>query len=306
MPRNTNPRPRQGFTLIELLVVIAIISVLIALLLPAVQSAREAARVSQCANNSKQLMLSTHNYATSYDGQLPPANFYQVVNSQTNNAAEGSAFYALLPYYEQAQIFSTYTQDRPDAGYKGAQTIPLSIHICPTDPTNKNGIAIVDGKTATSNYCMNLELFGAGNTFDQYHKGKPSPYKIGTIPDGTSNTIGLFETAGSFPGYPTVDPQSGTYENIMAWAPPAYPNTIGPYWPNPDELVGQVNYTGSYPLPQIGINPMQANPNLCQSFHSIMNITMMDGSVRKITPSINQKIWSQAIYPNDGGPMGQW
>jgi prepilin-type N-terminal cleavage/methylation domain-containing protein len=304
MRRNTNPRPRQGFTLIELLVVIAIIGVLIALLLPAVQAAREAARVMQCANNSKQLMLSTHNFATSYDGQLPAANFFQVVNSQTGLAAEGSAFYGLLPYYEQSTIFATYTQNTTTPGYLGSQFIPMSIHICPSDTTNNNGIAILGGQVATSNYCMNLELFGAGGTFNI--KGKPSPYRIGTIPDGTSNTIGLFETAGSFPGYPTFDPQSGTYENIMAWSYPAYPNTYGPYWPNPDELVGQPNYTGSYPLPQIGITAMQANPNLCQSFHSIMNIAMMDGSVRKITASINQTIWSQAINPNDGGPLGQW
>ena len=304
MRRNTNPRPRQGFTLIELLVVIGIISVLIALLLPAVQAAREAARVMQCANNSKQLMLSTHNFATSYDDQLPPANFFQFVNSQTGLAAEGSAFYALLPYYEQSTIFATYTQNTTAPGYLGAQFIPMDIHICLTDPTNNNGIAILGGQVATSNYCMNLEVFGAGGTFNI--KGAISPYRIGTMPDGTSNTIGLFETAGSFPGYPTLDPQSGTYENIMAWSYPAYPNTYGPYWPNPDELVGQRNYTGSYPLPQIGITAMQANPNLCQSFHSVMNIAMMDGSVRKITPGINRTIWSQAINPNDGGPLGQW
>lgn len=304
MSRNANPRTRQGFTLIELLVVIGITSLLIALLLPAVQSAREAARVTQCANNSKQLMLSMHNFATSYDGQLPAANFFQVVNSKTSLAAEGSAFYGLLPYYDQATIFAMYTQDITTPGYLGSQFIPISIHICPTDPTNNNGIAILGGKVATSNYCMNLELFGAGGTFNI--KGKPSPFGIGTIPDGSSNTIGLFETAGSFPGYPTLDPQSGTYENIMAWSYPAYPNTYGPYWPNPDELMGQPNYTGCYPLPQIGITANQANPNLCQSFHSIMNIGMMDGSVRKITKSINQTIWSQAINPNDGGPMGKW
>lgn len=299
---HSNRPDRRGFTLIELLVVIAIIGLLVAMLLPAVQAAREAARITQCANNSRQLMLSTHNFATSFDGQLPEANFYQVVDAQTGLAAEGSAFYQLLPYYDQEPMFQKYTQDIPNPGYLGAQSIPMTIHICPSDLTNNNGISLLGGQVATSNYCMNLEVFGAFGTFNI--KGKPSPYRIGTLPDGSSNTIGIFETAASYPGYPTLDPQSGTFENIMAWSYPAYPNTYGPYWPNPDELVGQRNYTGSYPLPQIGVTANSANPNLCQSFHNIMNLGMMDGSVRKITKSINQSIWSQAINPNDGGPMG--
>lgn len=304
MHRNANRGARRGFTLIELLVVIGIIGVLCALLLPAVQAARERARVMQCANNAKQLMLSAHNFATAFDSQLPVANFYQVVNPQTGAAAEGSAFYVLLPYYEQATIYATYTQNTTSPGYLGSQFIPMQIHICPDDTTNTNGISNLGGQVATSNYCMNLEVFGARGTFNL--KGVPSPLRIGTLPDGTSNTIGLFETSGSYPGYPALDPQSGTYENIMAWSYPAYPNTYGPYWPNPDELVGQPNYTGSYPLPQIGITAMQANPNWVQSYHTVMNLAMFDGSVRTITAGINQRVWSQAINPQDGGPIGQW
>ncbi len=295
---------RGGFTLIELLVVIAIIAVLIGLLVPAVQKVRDAASRIKCANNIHQLLIAIHNYAGDNDGYLPPANFYRVVNPQTGNAAEGSAFYAILPYCEQDNLFQLYTQDRPDAGYRGAQYVPINpLHVCPADPTSPNGIASLDGKTATSNYALNLALFGAAGTFNI--KGVPSPYRLGNIPDGSSNTIGIVETSGCFPSYPTIDPQSGTPENYMAWAPPAYTNTIGPYWPNPDELPGQIHFTGTFPLPQIGVRPAVANPNLCQSYHAtVMNLGVMDGSVRSIGTSLSATTWTNALIPDDGQALG--
>ncbi|MBI3462108.1 MAG: DUF1559 domain-containing protein, partial [Planctomycetes bacterium] len=91
----------SGFTLVELLVVIAIIGILIALLLPAVQQAREAARRSQCVNNLKQIGLAIHNYHDSYS-VLPSAE-----PGGTGTLARASAFAAILPYLDQT---ATYTQ----------------------------------------------------------------------------------------------------------------------------------------------------------------------------------------------------
>jgi prepilin-type N-terminal cleavage/methylation domain-containing protein len=303
LPFSARPRP-SGFTLIELLVVIAIIAVLIGLLLPAVQKVREAAARVKCANNIKQLLLATHNYASEGEDRLPPANFFRVVNRQTGRAAEGSAFYALLPYYEQDNLFRLYTQDRPDAGYLGGQYVPLNpIHVCPADPTTNGGVATLDNRTATSNYAINLALFGADGTFNV--KGAPPPYRLGNIPDGTSNTIGLVETSGCFPGFPTLNAQSGTPENFMSWPYPAYPNTMGPYWPNPDELPGQPNYKGFFPSPQFGVTPQKADPNLCQSYHTgVMNIGLMDGSVRNISAGLSTATWSNALDPADGQVLG--
>jgi prepilin-type N-terminal cleavage/methylation domain-containing protein len=294
---------RRGFTLIELLVVIAIIAILVALLVPAVQKVREMASRIQCANNMKQLMLSVHNYAGASNSRLPPSNFYQIVNALTGNAAEGSAFYALLGFYEQQAIFNLYTQDRPDAGYRGAQYVPICpIHVCPSDPTTINGIATTDSKSATSNYALNLCVFGAGGSWAV--KGAFSPLRIGTIPDGSSNTIGMVEASGSFPGFPAVNPQTGTNENLMTWWCPAYPNTVGPYWPNPDELPGQPNYHGQFALPQIAVSAMQADPNLCQCYHNVMNVALMDGSVRTVSAALSQATWSNALNPADGQPLG--
>jgi prepilin-type N-terminal cleavage/methylation domain-containing protein/prepilin-type processing-associated H-X9-DG protein len=295
---------RAAFTLVELLTVIAIIGLVVALLLPAVQAARESGRRAQCANNMKQLMLSVHHFNDQRGGELPPANFYEVVNAQTGKAAEGSAFYVLLPFYERPDVFALFTQDRPDAGYLGAQYFALPpIHVCPSDPTAQRGIAVLDGKTATSNYALNLALFGANGSFNV--KGQPSPYSLGKIPDGTSNTAGMVETSGCFPSYPTINPQSGTPENYMSWPYPAYLNTLGPYWPNPDELPGQPNYNGLFPPPQIGVTAAQADPNLCQSYHPmVMNVAMADGSVRKIASGISQASWTAALDPADGRVPG--
>ena len=97
---------RPGFTLIELLVVIAIIAVLIALLLPAVQSAREAARRIQCTNNLKQIGIATHNYLSA-NNVFPQGIMYQM-NPEAANACytSGSWFVAMSQYFEQGNVYN--------------------------------------------------------------------------------------------------------------------------------------------------------------------------------------------------------
>src|SRR5262249_52937321 len=112
-------RLRPGFTLIELLVVIAIIAVLIALLLPAVQSARAAARGAQCVNNLKQMALAAHNYESSH-GTFPIGNRgFQLVypglppcmvltDPPAGNPIGHSAFVFILPYLEDGVVYNAY------------------------------------------------------------------------------------------------------------------------------------------------------------------------------------------------------
>ena len=302
MLQRINRTRTSAFTLIELLVVIAIIAILIALLVPAVQKMREAANVTQCANNAKQLLLAIHSYAGDHKSLLPPANFYQVMNPQTGNAAEGSAFYATLAYYDQDNLFKMYTQDIPNPGYLGARFTAISTHICPSDPTINNGIGSAPPNLATGNYALNTVLFGAKGTFAV--KGVSSPYRLGNIPDGSSNTIGTVEASGCFPGFPAINPLTGTSISYMTWPWPCYPNTYGPYWPDPDQLPGQTNYSGMYALPQINVSPMAADPNLSQTYHTAMNIGLMDGSVRKLSPGVSQQTWTNALDPADGQILG--
>ena len=93
------PSKRRGFTLVELLVVIAIIGLLVALLLPAVQAAREAARRTQCTNNLKQMGLAMQLYMNA-GGSLPPACFLAIGQTSTS----WSVHARLLPYIEQANL----------------------------------------------------------------------------------------------------------------------------------------------------------------------------------------------------------
>src|SRR4051812_17071517 len=96
---------RRAFTLIELLVVIAIIGVLIALLLPAVQAAREAARRAQCTNNLKQMGLALHNYET-VAGAFPPSNVLSGVGNTVSWRNGWSVHARILPFMEQGVTFN--------------------------------------------------------------------------------------------------------------------------------------------------------------------------------------------------------
>jgi len=146
-------RRLRAFTLVELLVVIAIIGVLVALLLPAVQAAREASRRSQCSNNLRQIGIALHNY---HDVQLSfPINYRPVTNGPY------SWMQAILPYIEQQNLYSQIT-------IGGVQSLPNNLLVrntviktyrCPSDGLLQNGMLIGasdgGGTTAATNYKAN-------------------------------------------------------------------------------------------------------------------------------------------------------
>jgi prepilin-type N-terminal cleavage/methylation domain-containing protein/prepilin-type processing-associated H-X9-DG protein len=132
---------RTGFTLIELLVVIAIIAVLIGLLLPAVQAAREAARRSQCTNNLKQLGIAMHNYHDQ-NKVFPPGNLRL---GHSGSVGLLSAQQAMLPQLEQAAVFNTINTNLPMDQYVAAGSSPYGNSNCATPGS---GTAVAENRTA--------------------------------------------------------------------------------------------------------------------------------------------------------------
>jgi prepilin-type N-terminal cleavage/methylation domain-containing protein/prepilin-type processing-associated H-X9-DG protein len=132
---------RNGFTLVELLVVIAIIGILIALLLPAVQAAREAARRVQCSNRIKQVAVGMHSYHSAF-GKLPYASEYV----SATNTPKGTAFAFILPYVEQQAVYDLFDFRYmfSNAVNRAAITAPIPQFTCPSD--SQSAEPILDGR----------------------------------------------------------------------------------------------------------------------------------------------------------------
>ena len=222
---------RIGFTLVELLVVIAIIGILVALLLPAVQAAREAARRMQCSNNFKQAALAMHNYHTA--NQTLPMGMAFHSDSATCPGFPSGFYYgwgwhvALLPYIEQQNIYDEidFTSGGSHLpGGREAMGYVIEMYICPSDsngdrwteccssynigpnPTDDVRVTCMAGVADShDHYCA---AYRAGKTDANGVLFNLSSVRIDDIRDGTSNTLLIGEVTGGMGSHPS---QGTTY-----------------------------------------------------------------------------------------------
>jgi prepilin-type N-terminal cleavage/methylation domain-containing protein/prepilin-type processing-associated H-X9-DG protein len=226
-PRENTMR-RRGFTLIELLVVIAIIAVLIALLLPAVQSAREAARRTQCVNNLKQIGLALHNYHQTHNVFAMGCSSGMWDTVPDYNYKQNLSVHALiLPFLEQTQAYNAINFNW---GCEDSTTVlcyqinltgtnsQIKAFVCPSDPrggvpdhnntTNTNNYYACVGTTMTWGLIGNVAPYSPVSCATCTALNMPSTglftwqasYGIQTCTDGTSNTIAFSEAAVGYQG----------------------------------------------------------------------------------------------------------
>jgi prepilin-type N-terminal cleavage/methylation domain-containing protein/prepilin-type processing-associated H-X9-DG protein len=242
----------RGFTLIELLVVLAVIGILVALLIPAVQAAREAARRVNCSSNMKQIALAMHSYLSS-TGTFPPGYLsiplpldlgdhegHAFVRSGDDLGPGWSGHMMVLPYTEQAALYNSANID-VIVDYDANSTVrmtSLSTYLCPSDGQLPRIIDIPDFRLdvircrmASSSYVMSIGTVRptcrkCRDTFDGVF-GRNTAMTMAQISDGLSNTFGGGERAfkWSSPALVAVEPFSKIIDNSIPgkWAlGPAY------------------------------------------------------------------------------------
>ncbi|MFG0296174.1 MAG: DUF1559 domain-containing protein [Maioricimonas sp. JB045] len=332
-------RSLRGFTLVELLVVIAIIGVLIALLLPAVQQAREAARRTQCKNNLKQLGLALHNYVDA-NRYLPPGAAVDLSVTSTGNNGSWGVHGRLLPYLEQGNLYNNVDLTIAWDFQTAIDGLKIATFGCPSDPGSDQVRDPGGGKVHLypTTYGFNYGTWFVFNpTNGQGGNGAFFPnskLSFAAFTDGTTNTLLAAEVKAWQPYTRNGGPSSTTIPGTIADAEAAvasgaqYKNTGHTEWPD-----GRVHHSGvtttlapnsrveyntgsevvdaDFNSWQEGKDGSAGNPTYAiitsRSFHEgIVNVALVDGSARSVSENIDLGLWRALGTRNQGEVISEF
>jgi prepilin-type N-terminal cleavage/methylation domain-containing protein/prepilin-type processing-associated H-X9-DG protein len=323
----TRSRLRRGFTLIELLVVIAIISILVSMLLPAIQKAREAANRVRCSNNLHQLGIALHSHHDAR-GKFPTAGAgYDTAGNRVFDNI--STFTALLPYIEET---STYQQFDLSAPYnaaganRAASKTTIQVFLCPTNPIRQRSGLDSFGYGMTDYMPVAAALINpvtvAGNSVSLPVPGLTDLGALRVpaagheaVQDGLSKTICIVEAVGRSenfftPAYPDpvgaeLLPVGGTNRNSFRWAEPVAAAAIsgppGAVYPYSGKMLNNNNVPFGGPAGCNWTTPNCGPNEEAFSFHNAsVNCLFVDGHVASIRDDIDPIALRRMLTASEG------